>query len=258
MTLDRFTGIQRARRNRPLLIVDIAVPHDFDPLIGELEQVMLYDIGDLRVEVERNLSDRRERLEKARSLVEHEAAACFAALRYRRDAGLLVPPTRRPNRGRGPPRAPSPDRRPARLDRHPAGGNCPGGLAGTGQVNGFRGRPPIDLARKRSDVLASCSSPRTVRRWSGGRTGWRTGREGRPTRPRPPFGLPREFGLRTGPRPEASGPSNAVWLTGLRGRRGCDSTGSRNAGRRPRCRVRRRCARRPAEPGASPGASGAA
>ena len=65
MTLDRFTGIQRACRNRPLLIVDIAVPRDFDPRIGELEQVMLYDVDDLRAQVERNLSDRRERLEKA-------------------------------------------------------------------------------------------------------------------------------------------------------------------------------------------------
>jgi glutamyl-tRNA reductase len=90
MTLDRFTGIQRARRNRPLLIVDIAVPRDFDPRIGELEQVMLYDVDDLRAQVERNLSDRRERLEKARALVERDAAACFAALRYRRDAGTLL------------------------------------------------------------------------------------------------------------------------------------------------------------------------
>ena len=90
MTLDRFISIQRARRNRPLLIIDIAVPRDFDPRIGELEQVMLYDLDDLRAQVERNLSDRRERLEKARSLVEREAAACFAALRYRRDAGALL------------------------------------------------------------------------------------------------------------------------------------------------------------------------
>jgi glutamyl-tRNA reductase len=90
MTLDRFTGIQRARRNRPLLIVDIAVPRDFDPRIGELEQVMLYDLDNLRGQVERNLAERRERLEKARSLIEREAAACFAALRHRRAAGALL------------------------------------------------------------------------------------------------------------------------------------------------------------------------
>jgi glutamyl-tRNA reductase len=90
MTLDRFTGIQRTRRNRPILIVDIAVPRDFDPRIGELEQVMLYDLDDLRGQVERNLADRRERLEKARALVESEAAACCASLRHRRDAGILL------------------------------------------------------------------------------------------------------------------------------------------------------------------------
>ena len=90
MSLDRFGGIQRARRNRPLLIVDIAVPRDFDPRIGELEPVMLYDLDNLRGQVERNLADRRERLEKARALVEREAAACHAALRHRRDAGALL------------------------------------------------------------------------------------------------------------------------------------------------------------------------
>jgi glutamyl-tRNA reductase len=90
MTLDRFTGIQGARRNRPLLIVDIAVPRDFDPRIGELEQVMLYDVDALQAQVERNLADRRERLEEARSLIEREAAACFAALRHRRAAGALL------------------------------------------------------------------------------------------------------------------------------------------------------------------------
>jgi glutamyl-tRNA reductase len=90
MTLDRFAGIQRARRNRPILIVDIAVPRDFDPRIGELAQVMLYDLDNLRGQVERNLADRRERLEKARAMVEREAAACFASLRHRRDAGVLL------------------------------------------------------------------------------------------------------------------------------------------------------------------------
>ena len=90
MTLERFTGIQRARRNRPLLIVDIAVPRDFDPRIGQLEQVMIYDLDNLRGQVERNLADRRERLERARALVEREAAACYATLQHCRDTGLLL------------------------------------------------------------------------------------------------------------------------------------------------------------------------
>ena len=90
MTLDRFTVIQRVRRHRPLLVVDIAVPRDFDPRIGELEQVMLYDVGDLRAQVERNLADRRQQLKRAQAIVEREAAACFAALRHHRDTGALL------------------------------------------------------------------------------------------------------------------------------------------------------------------------
>ena len=90
MTLDRFTAIQRARRHRPLLIVDLAVPRDFDPRIGELEQVMLYDVGGLRAQVERHRADRRQQLERAQAIVEREAAACFAALRHHRDAGALL------------------------------------------------------------------------------------------------------------------------------------------------------------------------
>jgi len=90
MTLDRFTVIQRARRHRPLLVVDIAVPRDFDPRIGELEQVMLYDVGDLRAQVERNLADRRQQLKRAQAIVEREAEACFAALRHHRDTGALL------------------------------------------------------------------------------------------------------------------------------------------------------------------------
>src|SRR5262249_28587374 len=90
MTLDRFAGIQQARRNRPLLIVDLAVPRDFDPRIGELEQVMLYDLDDLGAQVERSLADRRRGLERARAIVDRGAAACGAALRHRRDAGALL------------------------------------------------------------------------------------------------------------------------------------------------------------------------
>jgi glutamyl-tRNA reductase len=90
MSLERFTSIQRARRNRPLLIVDIAVPRDFDPRIGEVEQVMLYDLDDLRAQVERTVADRRAQLNRARAILEREAAECWVALRHRQAAGALL------------------------------------------------------------------------------------------------------------------------------------------------------------------------
>ena len=51
---------------------------------------MLYDVGDLRAQVERNLADRRQQLKRAQAIVEREAAACFAALRHHRDTGALL------------------------------------------------------------------------------------------------------------------------------------------------------------------------
>ena len=48
VTLDQYIRVQRARRNRLSLILDIAIPRDFDPRIGDLDQVMLYHVDDLR------------------------------------------------------------------------------------------------------------------------------------------------------------------------------------------------------------------
>ena len=48
VTLEQYTRVQRARRNRLSLILDIAIPRDFDPRIGDLDQVTLYHIDDLR------------------------------------------------------------------------------------------------------------------------------------------------------------------------------------------------------------------
>jgi glutamyl-tRNA reductase len=36
------------RRNRPMFFIDIAVPRDVDPAMGELEGIFVYDIDDLQ------------------------------------------------------------------------------------------------------------------------------------------------------------------------------------------------------------------
>ena len=48
VTLEQYVRVQRARRNRLSLILDIAFPRDFDPRIGSLDQVMLYHVDELR------------------------------------------------------------------------------------------------------------------------------------------------------------------------------------------------------------------
>jgi glutamyl-tRNA reductase len=62
----------RRRRGRPLLLVDLAVPRDLDPAIGELDGCYLYDIDDLEQIVAETLSGRRQEAERAESIVAAE------------------------------------------------------------------------------------------------------------------------------------------------------------------------------------------
>lgn len=90
VTHEQYVRVQRARRNRLALILDIAIPRDFDPRIGDLDQVALYHVDDLRAQAEQNLSRRRKGVEPALQIIERETAACYTALRRQQDAGTLL------------------------------------------------------------------------------------------------------------------------------------------------------------------------
>ncbi len=72
IVLDAAT-VARARRGRPLLLVDLAVPRDLDPAIHELDGCYLYDIDDLEAIVAETLSGRRSEAERAEAIVAAEA-----------------------------------------------------------------------------------------------------------------------------------------------------------------------------------------
>ncbi|MGG6313887.1 glutamyl-tRNA reductase [Paenibacillus macerans] len=63
------------RQDRPLFMIDIAVPRDIEPAIGELDQVFLYDIDDLEGIVESNMEMRRAEAVKIEAMIEGEMAA---------------------------------------------------------------------------------------------------------------------------------------------------------------------------------------
>jgi len=88
--LETFARVQRARRYRLALILDIAIPRDFDDRIGQLDQVMLYNVDDLKSQVERNMAQRRGGLNAANQVIETETAACMAALRHQRHAANVL------------------------------------------------------------------------------------------------------------------------------------------------------------------------
>jgi len=85
---DTVAAALRARRGRPLLLVDLAVPRDLDPRINDLEGCFLYDVDDLEAVVAETLSGRRSEAARAERLVAAEAA------RFREwQAALDVVPT---------------------------------------------------------------------------------------------------------------------------------------------------------------------
>ncbi len=65
-------SVMRARMNRPLFFIDIAVPRDLDPGLNELENVYLYDIDDLSNVVQINKSERDKEAVKAARIVDEE------------------------------------------------------------------------------------------------------------------------------------------------------------------------------------------
>jgi glutamyl-tRNA reductase len=88
VTADLMRGVQRARRGRLLFLIDIAVPRDVEPAVGELEDVYLYNIDDLQEVVDRSLAGRKDEAARADLLVEDDLRRFQSWLR-----GLEVGPT---------------------------------------------------------------------------------------------------------------------------------------------------------------------
>ena len=90
VTFDHYQRVQRARRNRLTLILDIAVPRDFEERIGDLDQVLLYHVDDLRERTLANLGRRKKAIDSGEKIIESETAACAALLRHQRTAGTVL------------------------------------------------------------------------------------------------------------------------------------------------------------------------
>jgi glutamyl-tRNA reductase len=86
---EKFGPIPARRRYRPLLLIDIAVPRDIDPAVGEYDSVFLYNIDDLQSVTEANLARRRESLEHCHSIIESHVVD-FIEKQSRRDVGPLI------------------------------------------------------------------------------------------------------------------------------------------------------------------------
>jgi len=83
LTKARVEAVMRPRRNRPLFIIDIAMPRDVEAAAGEIEQVFLYNIDDLQATVRENLARRASEVSRAEAIVTDEVQKFAAWLRSR-------------------------------------------------------------------------------------------------------------------------------------------------------------------------------
>ena len=72
LTPELMKGVVRSRRHRPLFVIDIAVPRDVDPRVGNMDNVFVYDVDDLQQVAEENLSVRAREAAQAEGIVEQE------------------------------------------------------------------------------------------------------------------------------------------------------------------------------------------
>lgn len=78
---DAVRAALEARRRRPMFMLDLAVPRDIDPRVGQLEDVYLYTIDDLRQVIDENVKARQDEAEVARRIIDEDVARFMSGLR---------------------------------------------------------------------------------------------------------------------------------------------------------------------------------
>jgi glutamyl-tRNA reductase len=87
---EEMKQVIHARRNRPMFLIDIAVPRNIEPSVNELDNVFLYDMDDLQKVVDENRQGRRKHAEQAEQIVAEEVDRMLARLKTREVAPTIV------------------------------------------------------------------------------------------------------------------------------------------------------------------------
>jgi glutamyl-tRNA reductase len=90
LTKQMVSEAVKQRRYRPLFLIDIAVPRNIDPKVGELDNVFLFDIDDLEQVVREFLEERRKEVPKVEALIEHELQNFTVWLGERKAKPIIV------------------------------------------------------------------------------------------------------------------------------------------------------------------------
>jgi len=90
ITRDDMKKAIDARRNRPMFLIDIAVPRNIEPSINALDNVFLYDIDDLQKVVDTNVEGRLESAQEAEDIIREEVERMMARMKAREVVPMIV------------------------------------------------------------------------------------------------------------------------------------------------------------------------
>ncbi len=82
--------VLEVRRNRPMFLIDIAVPRNIEPTVNDLDNVFLYDIDDLQKVVDGNRQGRLKQAEQAEQIISEEVDRMIARLKAREVTPTIV------------------------------------------------------------------------------------------------------------------------------------------------------------------------
>jgi glutamyl-tRNA reductase len=69
LDVQKLEPLMKLRRNRPLLLIDIAVPRDIDPAVNFMENVFLYNVDDLQTIADDYLKQRKEEIVRCEQII---------------------------------------------------------------------------------------------------------------------------------------------------------------------------------------------
>ncbi len=90
LTKDEMQRVISARKNKPMFLIDIAVPRNIEPAVNKVDNVFLYDIDDLQGVVNTNLAERQKEAQRAESIVAEEVDRMLTRLKVQEVAPVIV------------------------------------------------------------------------------------------------------------------------------------------------------------------------
>lgn len=83
ITREQFEPLLKARRYRPIFLIDIALPRNIDPAVADLENVYLYNLDDLQKVVASTHSKRSEAVDRAKIIIHSQVEEYLSSIRAR-------------------------------------------------------------------------------------------------------------------------------------------------------------------------------